>query len=36
MKHLDSILLAILAGLLGLAFVTACVVVRAFLVDYVL
>ena len=36
MKHLESILLAILAGLLGLAFVTACVVARALLVDHVL
>ena len=36
MKHLESILLTILAALLGLAFVTACVVARALLVDYVL
>lgn len=36
MKYLQSILLAILAGLLGLAFITAIVVARALLVDHVL
>ena len=36
MNILKSILLAILAGLLGIAFVTALVVARALLVDYVL
>lgn len=36
MTIIKSLLLAILCGLLGLAFVTAIVVARALLVDYVL
>lgn len=36
MNILKSLLLAILCGLLGLAFVTACVVARILLVDYIL
>ena len=36
MPIIKSLLLAILAGLLGLAFITAIVVVRILLVDYVL
>lgn len=36
MTILKSILLAVLCGLLGLAFITAIVVARILLVDYVL
>lgn len=36
MTLIKSLLLAIIAGLLGLAFVTAIVIARALLVDHVL
>lgn len=36
MTLIKSLLLAIICGLLGLAFVTACVVARILLVDHVL